>query len=255
MSQAQTYYDEQVGDKLRDFVEGNARIERAWATIGRWTPPRPARILEVGCGVGHVCWRLARRFRQAEVVGTDFSPRSIEIARSLFGSAKLSFLLGAVPEVAPPGGFDFIVLMDVYEHLAPAERPAIHQALRRLRSPQGRIFLSFPTPRHQSWSRAQAPHTIQPIDEDIGVELVARLAEDTGTEVLLYQQVAVWRQGDYAHAVLGPPLAPGAAARRAGSFFGRLSSAWKSRLAWPRSARLRLVRRRLGLTPDGMKAT
>jgi SAM-dependent methyltransferase len=236
MNPVQTYYDEQVGGKLRDFVEGSPRIERAWTTMGRWMPPRPARILEVGCGVGHVCWRMSRRFRRAQVVGMDFSPKSIEIAQTLFGSDRLSFHLGSAPEVAPPGGFDFIVLMDVYEHLAPSERPAMNQALRRLRGPYGRIFLSFPTPRHQAWSRLHVPHTIQPIDEDIGLDLVAQLAEDTGTELLHYQQVAIWCPGDYAHAVLGPPLAPPAEARGAGGFVGRLR----------RSARLDMVRRRLG---------
>lgn len=48
-------------------------------------PERPPvrRILVAGCGVGSEAFAFARRFPAAEVVGVDFSPRSIETARRL----------------------------------------------------------------------------------------------------------------------------------------------------------------------------
>jgi len=202
-SSVKDYYDAHTIDKLRGFVEGNLRVEIAWETIAAWAPNRPKRILEIGCGVGDICWRMRRRWPEAEVVGLDISARSIETARRLFGDEKLSFVEGELKPGTVPGPFDLIVLMDVYEHIAQAERPALHAVLRELRSPEGRIVLAFPTPRHLAHLREHEPECIQPIDEDVDVESVNVLARDTDTTPLLYRHVGVWHEGDYAHAVTG----------------------------------------------------
>src|SRR5439155_10736100 len=99
--------------------------------------------------------------------------------------------------------FDLIVLMDVYEHIAVVDRLGLHQALKDLCNDHGRIVLSFPTPGYLAWLRQHQPDQIQPVDENISIETIAALASDTNTEVLLYQEVNVWHEGDYAHAVLG----------------------------------------------------
>lgn len=203
LDQAKTFYDAQVARKLRDFVEGNDRVERAWQTIDGWAPAHPRRILEIGCGIGDICWRMTRRWPEAEVVGLDISPKSLEIARKLFGSSRLSFVEGPLVKGRVAGKFDLIMLMDVYEHVVVGDRPGLHEALRELRNGGGRIVLSFPTPRHLAWLRQYHADEIQPVDEDVSIDTVLALARDGGTEVLLYEEVAVWHEGDYAHAVLG----------------------------------------------------
>lgn len=198
-----TYYDTHVTGKLRGFVEGNHRVERAWLTIEQWAPKNPQRILEVGCGIGDICWRMSRRWPESEVVGLDVSPKSLEIGRKLFGSSRLSFVEGPLVKGAIAGQFDLIVLMDVYEHIAIADRPSLHESLRELRSDGGQIVLAFPTPRHLAWLRQNMPEEIQPVDEDVNIVTIQALAEDISTEVLLYQEVDIWHEGDYAHSVLG----------------------------------------------------
>src|SRR5205809_7764728 len=62
----------------------------------RWRPPPPKwieamwlrvrvpeRILVAGCGTGMEAFAIARRLKHSDVVGVDFSPRSIAIARHL----------------------------------------------------------------------------------------------------------------------------------------------------------------------------
>ncbi len=92
--------------------------------------------------------------------------------------------------------------MDVYEHIAIEDRPGLHEALTDLLRDQSRIFLSFPTPRHQTWLRQYHPDQIQPVDEDVSIDTISALARDTRTEVVFYQEVGVWHDGDYAHGVL-----------------------------------------------------
>jgi SAM-dependent methyltransferase len=203
LQEVRSYYDEHVIGKIRGFIEVNPRVERAWLTIEQWAPNNPQRILEVGCGIGDISWRMSHRWLESEVVGLDVSRKSLEIAQKLFTSPRLSFLEGPLTKGRIIGKFDLIVLMDVYEHIAVADRSVLHEALRELRSDEGRIVLSFPTPHHQAWLRKHKPDGIQPVDEDIHGATILKLASDTETEVLLYQEVNVWHEGDYAHAVLG----------------------------------------------------
>lgn len=203
LEEVKAFYATQVKRKLRDFVEGNDRVELAWQTIEQWAPPNPRRILEVGCGIGHISWRLSRRWPCAHVLGWDISGESITLAQKLFASSRLSFVQGAILEDRADNQFDLIVLMDVYEHLPSWERPRVHDMLKERRSDEGRIVLSFPTPRHLAWLRMHQPKEIQPVDENVNASTIVSLANDVECDVLLYQEVGVWHEGDYAHAVLG----------------------------------------------------
>lgn len=78
LQEIKKYYDERAACKLRDFVEGNPRTEQAWLTIQQWSPKNPQQILEVGCGVGYICWWMTRYWPQAEVVGIDISLKSLK---------------------------------------------------------------------------------------------------------------------------------------------------------------------------------
>ncbi|MBD1805025.1 class I SAM-dependent methyltransferase [Microcoleus sp. FACHB-SPT15] len=252
LTEVKTYYDKHVTGKLRGFVEGNQRVERAWLTIEQWAPKTPQRILEVGCGIGDICWRMAYRWSAAEVVGLDVSSRSLEIARKLFGSSRLSFVEGPLVKGLLVGKFDLIVLMDVYEHIALEDRPALHEALRELRSDEGAIILAFPTPRHLAWLRQNMPEEIQPVDEDVNIAAIQALAEDISTEVLSYQEVDVWHEGDYAHSVLGNRQGWVSANKNhlADGFINRiivkLLSSKPGALIPQRSKRLSLVHKNLG---------
>ena len=193
-----SYYDEHVVGKLRAFLDVNARVEAAWQTLVQFAPPGPTRICEVGCGIGDISWRMSRRFRNASVTGLDISPRSIEIASRLFGSDRVSFaqvddLRGHIPTST-----DLVVLMDVYEHIGPERRPAVWEAVAAGLGETGRVFLAFPSPRHQAFLRETGAE-IQPVDEDLGLEDMRDMARGTGTELVLYKELDIWNSGDYIH--------------------------------------------------------
>lgn len=199
-----SYYDEHAAALLDRYVKGNPRVERALETIERYAPPVVHDVLEIGCGVGETCWRVSKRWPNSRVLGIDISERAIELARRLFGSERVSFRVAAATDDIH-GRFDLIVLMDVYEHIETEDRVGLHESLKRIRNENGRIILTFPTPRHLAWLRAHHPHAIQPIDQDVDATSVTKLARDTATSILLYEEVSVWNEGDYAHAVLGSP--------------------------------------------------
>jgi SAM-dependent methyltransferase len=229
LERAEIFYDTNVGGKLEGFVEGNDRVEAAWRTVESWVRHSPRRVLEIGCAVGDICWRMNRVWPGTDVVGLDVSGKSIEIATRLFAEPGITFVQGTVTAAPLSGSFDVIVMLDVYEHIPKGDRLAVHAALKRLLSDDGQIVLSFPTPQHLAWLREHQPDQIQPVDEDISPEVILTLAGETGTDVVLYQNVNVWHEGDYAHAVLrrqtGFPGARTRAPRRDG-LAGRLQRYW-----------------------------
>lgn len=199
----ETFYDARIEEKLSNFASPLPRIEAAVETLAEWAPAKPRRVLEIGCGIGATSWRMARAWPQAQVVGIDLSPASIEVADTCFKRPNLSYQSGLVNEAEFGVQFDLILMMDVYEHILPSERASTHESLKRLLADESRLILMIPTPAHQNFLRLHQPQGLQPVDEDIGLRNITTLAEEVGARVLYYREVGVWNYGDYCHAVLG----------------------------------------------------
>lgn len=206
MSEAEAveaYYNARVAGKLADFTDFNPRIEAAIETIAEWSPLRPKRVLEIGCGIGATSWRMARAWPDAEVIGNDISHGSVEVAKACFRAPNLRYVAGAADADALPGVFDLVVMMDVYEHVPPAERPVLHGFVSAALAAEARVIMTVPTPAMQAWLRRDHPDAIQPVDEDIDLGVAETFARETKTELVHYRQVGVWRYADYAHLVFG----------------------------------------------------
>jgi 2-polyprenyl-3-methyl-5-hydroxy-6-metoxy-1,4-benzoquinol methylase len=198
-----SYYDEHVKHKLNDYIEVNPRIEFAWETILNHAPANPQRILEVGCGMGNISSRMHKHWPHARITGIDISTLSIQVAQKLFADDKLNFKESILtPDTFNDEQFDLIIFMDVYEHIAVTDRPAVHAAIHKFIKNKGRVILTVPTPHNLKWSLKNKPETMQPVDEHISFEVIGKLAADTNTEVILYHLKNVWNVGDYAHIVL-----------------------------------------------------
>jgi len=91
--------------------------------------------------------------------------------------------------------------MDVYEHIAKSDRTSLHAAIKKLCNGTTRIILTFPTPQFLDHLRKNYPDQIQPVDENIDRNVLEIMALETGTKLVYYQEISVWSENDYAHAV------------------------------------------------------
>lgn len=203
LESVQAYYDERVHGKIRDFTHANPRIEAAVQLVADWAPPNPKRVLEIGCGIGATCWRMARAWPEAEVIGADVSLLSIEVAKTCFRRPNLSYRAGLVTEGAFAGSFDLVVLMDTYEHIALSDRPSLHRTISSLLANEARLIMTVPTPTVLRHLRREIPSEIQPVDEDVTLQDIVGLAKETDTQLLYYREVGIWHYGDYGHVVVG----------------------------------------------------
>lgn len=101
--------------------------------------PAAGRVLEVGCGYGHVISRLAESRSDLQFVGVDPDEDAIERARAVWKLPNLVFVTGGVESL--PGEFDLVLLLDVIHHLPRGQEEAIvHHCARRLK-PGGRLLV------------------------------------------------------------------------------------------------------------------
>jgi SAM-dependent methyltransferase len=137
-------------DEVRQFYESHHEaIERSrrrhryyyerLARILRVRVPPGERVLDLGCGGGHLLSALA----PSRGVGVDVSRPAIRAARERYGSDRLGFVEGdfADPEVlARTGGpFDTILLVNVVTHLTDVQ--AALEALHAVSHPRTRVLI------------------------------------------------------------------------------------------------------------------
>ena len=117
------------------FVE-----QRRLACIHRMTSPAPrARILEVGCGAGHVL----RLFPELDLTAVDVSGEMLEKARRNLRDYRVRYMKGELHELGlPDASFDRIICSEVLEHVV--DPVGLLEQIRRLLRPGGRAVITFP---------------------------------------------------------------------------------------------------------------
>jgi ubiquinone/menaquinone biosynthesis C-methylase UbiE len=140
-----TDYFEGNADHLRDMESAFQRY-RVRKVLEIHEPGPDDRVADLGCGWGTFGFALAPRVR--EVVGIDFSERSIELCEERLArnpTPNLRFLCADAGGTGlEPASFDVVLAADLFEHLYPEDsRRVVAEAFRLLR-PGGRFSVWTP---------------------------------------------------------------------------------------------------------------
>ena len=163
---------EGYGAAIRAFVEASLSLDfhEVCRDIVEFLPPAPARILDVGSGVGQNAAALAAMGHS--VVAVEPMPAFLAVARAEHAASGIRWIEDSLPrlqrlDIAGPR-FDFILVEAVWHHLDYAERAAALARLGSLLTPGGRCALSlrngpagvgthvFPTCAKQTLQQAEA---------------------------------------------------------------------------------------------------
>jgi MPBQ/MSBQ methyltransferase len=108
---------------------------------------RPARVLDLGCGLGEVARDVARRFPLADVTGLTVTPTQVTRANVLIGQSGLERRVRVLHAdytraPLPDASFDAAYAIESYCHArGPGRRECIRE-LRRLLRPGGRFAVA-----------------------------------------------------------------------------------------------------------------
>jgi demethylmenaquinone methyltransferase/2-methoxy-6-polyprenyl-1,4-benzoquinol methylase len=128
---------------------GVDRIWRRALVRGAGLTP-DSRVLDLAAGTGDLSLALARRGRPASVLGTDFSPEMLEVAKrkaaSYDGTTELSFEVEDAQALSlPDGGFDVVTVAFGVRNFP--DRAANFREVLRVLAPGGRyLILEFSRP-------------------------------------------------------------------------------------------------------------
>jgi ubiquinone/menaquinone biosynthesis C-methylase UbiE len=112
---------------------------RYFALLARRHGPSGGRVLEIGCGLGHLLGWLSDRY---QVVGSDVNEWALEQARTNVSQGEFLLLDAQDLSVFPDGHFNIVIAKHVVEHL-----PQPDQAVReigRVLAPGGLLVLATP---------------------------------------------------------------------------------------------------------------
>jgi ubiquinone/menaquinone biosynthesis C-methylase UbiE len=137
------------------FDEWAATYERHWMRRVIFDPiqatllqlaesqvPRPAAILDVGCGTGRLLRLATQRFPAARLEGVDAAPRMVEVAKHLLPPGAPIHIQEATAEALPfdDGQFDLVFSTMTFHHWADQKKGVSEVA--RVLAPGGRWLLA-----------------------------------------------------------------------------------------------------------------
>jgi demethylmenaquinone methyltransferase/2-methoxy-6-polyprenyl-1,4-benzoquinol methylase len=125
-------------------------IDRTWrvAAVEAALEKNPRRILDLATGTGDIAVLLKKAAPQAEVIGGDFAPPMLELARQKAQKAGLSILFieaDALELPFPDNHFDAVTIAFGFRNFADYHQALVE--LHRVIAPDGRLcILEFPPP-------------------------------------------------------------------------------------------------------------
>lgn len=112
---------------------------RFYAQLARKHGPHSGRVLEVGCGLGHLLSLMGETY---QVYGTDINSWALKIARGNVPSGQFAVMSAEDLGAFPQSGFSIVIAKHVVEHLPHPERAIIEMG--RVLAPGGLLVLATP---------------------------------------------------------------------------------------------------------------
>lgn len=111
-----------------------------------------ASLVDIGCGDGRFLREAAQRFPDAELLGVDYSEQAIRLAQAM--NPHLGYQVRDIVAQPLTARFEAATLIEVLEHIPPAQAPAFVAAVAAALGDNGRLVLTVPhrnvpvTPKH-----------------------------------------------------------------------------------------------------------
>jgi 2-polyprenyl-3-methyl-5-hydroxy-6-metoxy-1,4-benzoquinol methylase len=109
--------------------------------ISRYLSVQEGSLLDLGFGWATLEEKI-HKFLKLEIYGIDISKEAVKYAQKHFRGV---YKVGSVVDITYPGTkFDFVVALDVLEHIAPSKIFSVYKSVRRVLKKEGRFIVTVP---------------------------------------------------------------------------------------------------------------
>jgi len=103
--------------------------------------PKPEKILDVGCGIGELCYDLSCHYPNTEITGIDPSPKMIQRAEEIFSSQNIKYICGHPENLPDNQKFDLIISTHAFPYIK--DKQKFLSEIKMKLKPEGRMLLIF----------------------------------------------------------------------------------------------------------------
>jgi cyclopropane fatty-acyl-phospholipid synthase-like methyltransferase len=129
-----------------------SRHRMVYSHLDRYIRPGSS-VLDIGCGTGLTSRHIASH--KCKVVGVDLSPSLIDFAKSRNNGFDIEYVVADIAHWDDPRKFDYIVMVDVAEHILPDSVGDLMSVLNRVSHPDTVLLLHIPK---------KIANSVQPVD-------------------------------------------------------------------------------------------
>ena len=156
-SEIKAFYDNYI-DNLDKFTTRHEAVLHTFDIM----VSKEFNVLDIGCGTGITTKHLAGLAKS--VIGVDLSPVLIEHAIKNNSKPNSQYFAADIVEWDWPSKFDFISMVDVFEHI-PLERiPTFMNTLKKFSYDNTQIYLNIPTGDVIRYLKKNYPESLQIVD-------------------------------------------------------------------------------------------
>lgn len=139
------------GQKIWDFYADS--YEKLWAQKFVLTPSRKlilktigelqssSDILDVGCGIGELCYSMGIQYPLANIIGIDPSKKMINRAREFSLGENINYICGRAESLPKEMKFDLIVSTNAFPYILEKRKFLVEMKMHL--KPNGRLLLLF----------------------------------------------------------------------------------------------------------------
>ena len=99
----------------------------------------PGHVLDVGCGIGELCFEMSRLFPHADIVGIDPSEKMIRRAKKDFSGSNIAYHCGITDYLSKKQKFDIIVTTNAFPYML--DKSGALSEMKEHLKPDGRLLL------------------------------------------------------------------------------------------------------------------
>ncbi len=156
-------------------------------------------VLELGCGIGTMTNLIAPVIKPGKLVASDISPKSVEAARTNNKQhTNIEYITAdSTSHVFPDLTYDFVVLLDVMEHIQEPYRADIVRLIAERMSENTKFIMNVPAPHAHIHAIEHFPDAMQLVEVPVFLKDMVPMFEAHGLEIVRFFTYDMWQNDEY----------------------------------------------------------